>query len=161
MFALQFARAVGARVIATSSSDEKLQVARQLGAEIGINYKKHENWGELAAQAAGEAGIDLVVEVGGSGTLNQALRAVRPGGEIALVGVLTGFGGDVNTGSILMNAVNVRGVYVGSAEDLRQALKSRVKPIIHEVIPFARADDAFSLMRSGRHIGKIAVRMDG
>jgi NADPH:quinone reductase-like Zn-dependent oxidoreductase len=158
-FALQFARAAGARVIVTSSSDEKLVRARKLGADEVINYHTTPEWGVRAAEIAGGDGVDLVVEVGGPGTLDQALAAVHPGGEVALVGVLTGFSGPVNTGAILMKAVTVRGVYVGSVADLRDALASGVKPIIDEVFPFRQADDAYARLRSGRHYGKVAVRI--
>ena len=103
--------------------------------------------------------MDHVVEVGGSGTLNQALQAVRPGGEVSLVGVLTGFGGDVNTGAILMKAINIRGVYVGSVSDLSAALRSGVRPVIDQVFPFERADEAFERLRSGQHRGKVAIQI--
>ncbi|TCR62968.1 NAD(P)-dependent alcohol dehydrogenase [Bosea sp. BK604] len=158
-FALQLARAAGARVIVTSSSDDKLAQARKLGAEIGINYRDTPDWGARAAQIAGGEGVDHVVEVGGSGTINQALQAVRPGGEVSLVGVLTGFGGDVNTGAILMKAINVRGVYVGSVSDLSAALRSGIRPVIDEVFPFERADEAFERLRSGQHRGKVAIQI--
>lgn len=158
-FALQFAHAAGARVIATSSSDTKLAHARELGAEFGINYRETPDWGARAAQLAGGEGVDHVVEVGGSGTLNQALQAVRPGGEVALVGVLTGFGGDINTGAILMKAIDVRGVYVGSVSDLAAALRSGIRPIIDEVFPFDQADAAFERLSSGAHRGKVAIHI--
>lgn len=158
-FALQFAHAVGARVIVTSSSDSKLAEARALGAVGGINYRDTLDWGIRAAEIAGGEGVDHVVEVGGSGTLNQALQAVRPGGEVALVGVLTGFGGEVNTGAILMKAINVRGVYVGSVADLAASLRSGIRPIIDQVFPFEQADAAFEHLRSGAHRGKVAIRI--
>lgn len=158
-FALQFARAAGARVIATSSSDQKLARARELGADALINYREVEDWGVRAAEIAGGEGVDFVVEVGGASTLDQALTAVRPGGEVALVGVLTGFGGPVNTGAILMKAVNLRGVYVGSVADLGAAMKAGVRPIVDAVFPFADADAAFAHLRSGGHRGKVAIRI--
>lgn len=158
-FALQFANAVGARAIVTSSSDAKLAEARALGAVEGINYRETPDWGVRAAEIAGGEGIDHVVEVGGSGTLNQALEAVRPGGEVALVGVLTGFGGEVNTGAILMKAINVRGVYVGSVADLAASLRSGIRPIIDRVFPFDQADAAFEHLRSGAHRGKVAIQV--
>ncbi len=157
-FALQFAVAAGARVIVTSSSDAKLERARQLGAHAGVNYRNTSNWGARVAELSG-GGVDTVVEVGGSGTLNQALEAVRPGGEIALVGVLTGFGGEVSTGAILMKAINVRGVYVGSVSDLRASMQSGVRPIIDEVFAFDEADAAFARLASGDHYGKVAVQI--
>jgi NADPH:quinone reductase-like Zn-dependent oxidoreductase len=158
-FALQFARAAGATVIATSSSDAKLAQARALGAAFGINYRTTPDWGKCAAELAGGEGVDHVVEVGGSGTLNQALQAVRPGGEIALVGVLTGFGGEINTGAILMKAVDLRGVYVGSVADLAASLRSGIRPIVDEVFSFAQADAAFERLTSGKHRGKVAIQI--
>ncbi|MBB2971441.1 NAD(P)-dependent alcohol dehydrogenase [Mesorhizobium sp. RMAD-H1] len=158
-FALQFARAAGARVIVTSSSDEKLSEARALGAEAAINYRNTADWGTVAAKTSGEEGVDLVVEVGGSGTLNQALSAVRRGGEIALVGVLTGFSGEINTSAILMKGVNVRGVYVGSLADLREAMRSGVRPFVQEIFAFEQANQAYARLRSGAHRGKIAIRV--
>lgn len=156
-FALQFARAAGARVIVTSSSDEKLAWARKLGAEATINYRTTANWGEVAAGMAAGEGVDFVVEVGGSGTLNQALRAARPGGEIALVGVLTGVAGEINTGAILMKAIDLRGVYVGSVADLKAAMATGVKPLIDEIFAFEAAQEAFDRLRSGQHRGKVAI----
>ncbi|SFD43931.1 D-arabinose 1-dehydrogenase, Zn-dependent alcohol dehydrogenase family [Bosea sp. CRIB-10] len=158
-FALQMARAAGARVIVTSSSDEKLAGARRLGAEATINYRTTPNWGEVAADMAGGEGVDLVVEVGGSGTLNQALRAARPGGEVALVGVLTGFSGEIDTGAILMKAIDVRGVYVGSVADLGAAVATGVKPLIDEAFPFMAAQAAYDRLRSGQHRGKVAIKI--
>jgi NADPH:quinone reductase-like Zn-dependent oxidoreductase len=158
-FALQFAAAAGARPIVTSSSDEKLAWARTLGAHATINYRTTQAWGEEAARLAGGEGVDLVVEVGGSGTLNQALRAARPGGEVALVGVLTGFAGEIDTGAILMKAIDVRGVYVGSVADLRSSLRSGVRPIVNEVFGFEDAPAAFTRLRSGAHRGKVAIRV--
>ena len=158
-FALQFARAAGARVIVTSSSDEKLAQALELGAEAGINYRDVPDWGRVAAEMAGGDGVDLAIDVGGPGTLNQALEAARPGGEIALVGVLTGFAGEVNTGAILMKAITVRGVYVGSVADLAAAFRSGVRPIIDASFPFEEADAAFAHLRDGKHRGKVAIRI--
>lgn len=160
-FALQMARAAGARVIVTSSSDEKLAWARDLGAEATINYRTTPNWGEVAAEMAGGEGVDLVVEVGGSGTLNQALRAARPGGEVALVGVLTGFSGEIDTGAILMKAIDLRGVYVGSVADLKAAVSGGIRPVIDQVFRFDEAQAAFDRLRSGQHRGKVAISIAG
>lgn len=160
MFALQFAKAAGARVIATSSSDEKLVRARRLGADEVINYRTTPDWGTRAAEIAG-GGVDHVVEVGGPATLDQALAAVRYGGEVALVGVLTGFAGPIDTGAILMKAINLRGVYVGSVADLAAALASGVRPIIDQTFGFEQADDAFARLRSGEHVGKVVIDIRG
>ncbi|QNQ07612.1 zinc-dependent alcohol dehydrogenase family protein [Sphingomonas alpina] len=158
-FALQLAKAAGAQVIATSSSDAKLERARALGADELINYRTTPGWGTRAAEISGGAGVDFVLDVGGPGTLDQALIAVRYGGEVALVGVLTGFGGPVNTGAILMKAVAVRGVYVGAVADLRAAIASGVRPVIDEVFAFDQADVAFAHLRGAGHQGKIAIRI--
>lgn len=158
-FALQFAKAAGARVIVTSSSDDKLAQARALGADALINYRTTEDWGACAAAIAGGEGVDLVVEVGGPGTIDQALQAVRPTGEVALVGVLTGFSGPVNTGAILMKAVDVRGVYVGSVADLAASLRSGIRPVIDELFAFDEAEAAFERLKSGNHRGKVAIRI--
>lgn len=158
-FALQLAKAAGAQVIATSSSDAKLARARALGADELINYRTTPEWGTRAAEISGGAGVDFVLDVGGPGTLDQALTAVRYGGEVALVGVLTGFGGPVNTGAILMKAVAVRGVYVGAVADLRAAIASGVRPVIDEVFAFDQADAAFAHLRGAGHQGKIAIRI--
>jgi threonine dehydrogenase-like Zn-dependent dehydrogenase len=108
---------------------------------------------------AGGEGVDLVVELGGPGTIDQALRAVRPGGEVALVGVLTGFAGPVNTGAILMKAVDLRRVYVGSVADLRAAMRSGIRPVINEMFAFEDAEAAFARLRSGGHRGKVGIRI--
>ena len=157
-FALQFAKAAGARVIVTSSSDEKLARARRLGADEAINYRTTADWGVRAAEIAG-GGVDHVVEVGGPATLDQALAALRYGGEIALVGVLTGFAGPINTAAILMKAVNLRGVYVGSVADLASSLASGIRPVIDDKFEFDRADDAYARLRSGAHFGKVAITL--
>lgn len=157
MFALQFARAAGARVIVTSSSDEKLARARALGADAGINYRDVDDWASRVLEITDGRGVDVVVEVGGSGTLDQAVSATRHGGEVALVGVLTGFGGPVNTAAILFKAINLRGVYVGSVADLRAALRAGVRPIVDAVFPFEEAEAAFAHLKGGRHIGKVAI----
>lgn len=155
-FALQMAKEAGARVIATSSSDEKLARARELGADALINYRTTPDWSAKAAEIAG-GGVDLAVEVGGPGTLSQALRAVRYGGEVTLVGVLTGFQGEVDTGAILMKGIDVRGVYVGSVEDLRSAMASGVRPVIGASFGFDEAEAAYDLLRSATHQGKVVI----
>lgn len=158
-FALQFAHAAGAQVIVTSSSDAKLAQAKALGAVAGVNYLNTPEWGVRVAAIAGNGGVDHVVEVGGAGTLNQALQAVRPGGEVALVGVLTGFSGEVNTSAILVKAVNVRGVFVGSVNDLTESVRSGIRPLIDEVFPFEKAEFAFGKLLNGSHRGKVAIKI--
>jgi NADPH:quinone reductase-like Zn-dependent oxidoreductase len=142
LFALQFALLKEARVIITSSSDDKLRRARTLGAHDGINYKTTPEWDDKVRELTGGRGVDHVVEVGGAGTLGQSLRAVRMGGQISLIGVLSGTG-QVNPLPILMKNVRVQGIFVGSRE-MFEAMNSTIarnemRPIIDRVFPFAEA----------------------
>jgi NADPH:quinone reductase-like Zn-dependent oxidoreductase len=163
LFALQFARMSGARVIATSSSEAKLERLKQLGAAITINYKTHPDWGKLARQQTG-TGVDLVVEVGGVGTLNESIRATRIGGTIAFIGVLAGKpDAESRLPLMVMQQQRLQGVTVGSVEDL-QAMANAIaangmKPVVDRVFPFAEAKAAFAHMASGAHFGKVAVEM--
>lgn len=162
IFALQFALLVGARVIAISSSDEKLERARQMGAALGVNYKTTPDWDEQVWKLTGEVGVDHVVEVGGAGTLNKSLRAVRMGGRISLIGVLTGRGGEISTVSILHKNIRVQGIYVGSREMFeamnRAIALHKLRPVIDRVFPFESAREALVYMESGAHLGKICIR---
>jgi len=161
LFALQFARLAGARVIATSSSDDKLARARKLGASDGINYKTTPDWDKKVRELTGE-GVDYVVEVGGAGTLPRSLKAVRTGGTISLIGVLTG-GGEVNPMPVLMKSVRLQGIYVGSREmfeAMNRAIElHKLKPVIDRVFPFTEISAALRHMESGSHFGKIAIRV--
>lgn len=163
IFALQFALLSGARVIVTSSSDEKLARARALGAHEGINYKTHPDWEEQARALTDGRGVDHVVEVGGAGTLAKSLRAVRRNGTVSLIGVLAG-AGEVNPIPILMNSLRVQGIYVGSRE-MFEAMNAalslhQMRPVIDRVFPFAEARAAMEYMASGAHFGKVCLRMD-
>ncbi|HEV3138480.1 MAG TPA: NAD(P)-dependent alcohol dehydrogenase, partial [Pirellulales bacterium] len=162
IFALQFARLQGARVIATSSRDEKLARAVQLGASDGINYNTTPKWDERARELSGGAGVDYVVEVGGAGTLAQSMRAVKTGGQISLIGVLTGGAGQVNPLPILMRNIRVQGIFVGSREMFeamnRAIALHHMKPVVDRVFPFGEAVEAFRYMDSGAHFGKVAIR---
>jgi NADPH:quinone reductase-like Zn-dependent oxidoreductase len=161
LFALQFGRLAGARVIATSSSDAKLDRARQLGASDGINYKTTPDWDDKVRELTGGVGVDHVVEVGGAGTLGKSLRAVRTGGTISLIGVLTG-GGQVNPMPILMRSVRVQGIYVGSRdmfEAMNQAIAlHQLRPVVDRVFPMAEIKEALRYMESGSHFGKVCLR---
>lgn len=161
IFALQFAKLAGARIIATSSSDEKLERVRQMGAAETINYKQTPEWGKKAHVIANN-GVDYVVEVGGAGTLTESLRAVRYGGQISLIGVLSGGKGEVATASILMKNVRVQGIYVGSREmfaAMNQAIAlHKLRPVVDRVYPFHEAPEALKYMESGSHFGKICIR---
>ncbi|MFN2456155.1 MAG: NAD(P)-dependent alcohol dehydrogenase [Pyrinomonadaceae bacterium] len=160
LFALQFAKTLGARVIATSSSDEKLERALALGASDGINYRNVPEWDKRVRELT-SGGVDHVVEVGGAGTLNKSLGAVRMGGTISMIGVLTGTGGEINTISILMKSVRVQGIYVGSRvmfEAMNRAIALHyLKPVVDRVFPFEQAIDALKYMESGAHFGKICL----
>jgi NADPH:quinone reductase-like Zn-dependent oxidoreductase len=165
LFALQFARLAGARVLITSSRDDKLERARALGASDGINYKMAPDWGEKVRQLTGGRGVDHIVEVGGAGTLGQSLRAVRLGGHISLIGVLSGNAGQVNPVPILMKNVRVQGIFVGSRamfEAMNRAVaQAQLRPVVDRVFPFAEAADALRYMESGAHFGKICIRVNG
>ena len=163
LFGLQFAKMMGAQVILTSSTDEKLNRAIQLGADVGINYKTTLDWEEKVWHLTDGRGVDLVVEVGGAGTLSKSLRAVRYGGKVAMIGVLTGVAGDVSTGAILHKHIRVQGIYVGSRdlfEDMNRSISlHRMKPIIDRVFPFHEAREALAYLESGAHFGKIVIRL--
>jgi NADPH:quinone reductase-like Zn-dependent oxidoreductase len=162
LFALQFARLAGARVLATSGHDEKLQRALALGASDGLNYRATPDWDAWARERTGGLGVDHVVEVGGAGTLPRSLRAVRTGGTISLIGVLTGGAGEVNPMPILMKALRVQGLYVGSRamfEAMNRAIALHgLRPVVDRVFPFEEARAALEHMESGSHFGKIAIR---
>jgi NADPH:quinone reductase-like Zn-dependent oxidoreductase len=161
IFALQFARLLGARVIATSSSNAKLERAKQLGAADGINYKETPAWEEKVRALTGGAGVDHVVEVGGAGTFNQSLKAVRLAGTISLIGVLAGKG-DVNLMPILMKGVRVNGIFVGSREMFeamnRAIALHQLRPVVDRVFDFKDIAAALKHMESAAHFGKICVR---
>ncbi len=162
-FALQLARAAGARVVATSSSPEKRARLEQLGAFVTLDYRATPKWGDAARTATGGRGVDIVVEVGGAGTFDQSLAALRYGGTISLLGVLTGTAGTINTYLIFRKSAKVHGVYVGSRrtfEDLNRALAAAtIVPIIDRTFAFADARDAFEHLASGKHFGKVVVKV--
>lgn len=161
--ALQIANLLGAETIITSSGEEKLARAKELGADHGINYRANPEWGKTARELSGGAGVDNVIEVGGSGTLPQSMKAVRMGGIVSLIGVLSG-GGDVSIVPIFMRSIRTNGIFVGSREmfeDLLQAFSAaHVKPVIDRVFPFTELADALRYMKTGSHFGKICVRLE-
>lgn len=162
LFALQFARLSGARVIATSSRDEKLDRARQLGATDGINYKTTPDWDARVRELTGGVGVDHVIEVGGAGTLPKSLRAVRMGGHIAQIGVLSG-AGEVNPMPILMRNLRVQGIFVGSRamfEAMNRAIAlHQLRPVVDRVFPFDEAAEALRHLERGAHFGKVVIRV--
>lgn len=163
IFALQFAIMAGARVIITSSSDEKLARAKQLGAAEGINYKTTPNWDTRALELTDGEGVDHVVEVGGAGTLEKSFQAVRVGGTVSLIGVLTGAGGQVNPLPVLLKSIRLQGIYVGSRETFEAMNRAidinRMRPVIDRIFSFAQTREAFKLMESAAHFGKIVIAL--
>jgi NADPH:quinone reductase-like Zn-dependent oxidoreductase len=163
IFALQLARALGARVIATSSSDAKLERVRALGADETINYRQVPDWGKRARAATGGRGVDLVVDVGGAGTLAQSLAAVRVGGQIAVIGVLAGVVDQINILPILMQNVRLQGVLVGSRERFlsmnRAIAHLGLRPVVDRTFPFAESRAAFDHLASAQHLGKICIEL--
>lgn len=163
LFALQFAKMAGAQVFVTSSSERKLERAKQLGASGTVNYKTTPEWGEAIKQLTNGVGVDHIVEVGGAGTLPQSFRAVRDGGHLAIIGVLTAGEGDINPISILLKALRLTGILVGSRqmfEDMNRAIVlNGLKPIVDRVFPFDEAPEALAYLKSGSHFGKIVIRI--
>jgi NADPH:quinone reductase-like Zn-dependent oxidoreductase len=161
MFALQFARASGARVIVTSSSDAKIERARTLGASDGVNYKTHPDWEKEVLALTGGNGVDCVIENGGIGTLSRSFQCVGWGGKVSLIGVLAGREGNANPHGLMFKSASLHGIGVGSRASLEQLMRAievdRIKPVIDQVFPFDQAADAFHLQASGNFIGKIAI----
>ena len=160
IFALQFAKLAGATVIVTSSSDEKLERAKALGADHTINYRTVPEWGKAAADWAG-GGVDHVVEVGGKDTFRQSIEAVRVGGNILVIGVLSGFAQEIAIPSIFSKNLHVIGLSVGSRkmfEGMASAIeRSGLKPVIDRTFDFGEVPEALRLMERGGHFGKIAI----
>ena len=161
IFALQFAKAAGARVIATSSSEAKLEKLRGLGADHVINYKENPDWGKKAFELTGGRGVDEVVEIGGPGTMAQSINACRPGGHISLIGVLTGISGEVPTAALFSRNITVSGITVGSRrhqEDMVEAINAAgFKPVIDSRFPLDQIAAAFAHQASQQHFGKIVL----
>jgi NADPH:quinone reductase-like Zn-dependent oxidoreductase len=162
-FAAQFASNHGARVLGITSSAEKEGILRGLGASAVLNYREHPEWADWALEQTGGAGVDAVVEIGGPATLNQSLKATRFGGHVALIGVLTGTAGDVQTVAILRKGIRLDGIYVGSRAMLERVvahLSTRgMEPLIDRVFEFDAFHEALRRMEAGAHAGKIVVRV--
>jgi NADPH:quinone reductase-like Zn-dependent oxidoreductase len=164
IFALQLARAAGAEVVLTSSSAAKRAHAQEMGAAHTIDYKETPAWGEAARAWTGGVGVDVGVEVGGPGTFDQTVAALRTGGTMSILGVLTGTRGEINTYAIFQKWLKVHGVYVGSVrmfEDLCRALAAcRIHPVVDKVFPFAEARAAYEHLESAAHFGKVVIKVD-
>jgi NADPH:quinone reductase-like Zn-dependent oxidoreductase len=164
IFALQIAKAFGARVIVTSSSDAKLERAKALGADELINYRETPDWEKRVSDLTERRGVDHVVEVGGAGTLSRSIASVRMGGHIALVGVLAG-NAEINWIPIFMKAIRLQGLFVGSRamfEEMNDFLERHViHPVVDKVCEFGNVNEALKTMAAGSHFGKIVVRVSG
>lgn len=162
IFALQFAVALGARAFVTSGHDDKLTRVLGMGAAAGTNYRTQPDWDKWARQESGGGGVDLVVEVGGAGTLERSAKAVRTGGRIALIGVLAG-GSTFNPISLLMKSICLQGIFVGSREMFEQMnaliTTKGIRPVIDRVFPLAQAANAFRHLESGAHFGKVVIQL--
>lgn len=161
IFALQFAKAMGARVIVTSSSPAKLARARELGADHGIDYRQHPEWSQQVMALTAGRGVDHVIEVGGPGTLTQSMRATRVGGHIALIGVLTGIADVVPTVELLLRQQRISGIGVGSRQhqiDMIRAIEAMgIRPVIDRSFALEDLAAAFRHQQSGRHFGKVGL----
>ncbi len=165
IFALQFAKMLGARVLGTSSSDEKLVRAKSLGLDAGVNYKSEPDWADWILDQTQGHGADLIVEVGGAGTFAQSLKAVRVGGTITQIGVLSHSQEPLQIPLILRKQVHVKGIYVGSRSDfeaMNHAISlHRLKPVIGSRFAFTEAPAAFQTMQNASHFGKVVIEMAG
>ena len=163
LFALQFAKAAGAQVIATSSSEEKLEKLKRLGADTVINYKAVPDWGQKVKDLTDGRGVDHVMEVGGPGTLAQSITSCRTGGHIALIGVLTGFAGEVAIPALFSNQIRISGISIGSRADqedmIRAITANRLKSVIDRSFPLRDIVAAFEYYESQRHVGKICLEL--
>jgi NADPH:quinone reductase-like Zn-dependent oxidoreductase len=161
IFALQFAKMMGARVISTSSSDEKLERLTALGADHTINYKTTPAWGTKVQEMTGGKGVDHVIEVGGPSTLPESIDAVRIGGHIALIGVLTGWAGDIPTAKLMAKQVRLQGLIVGSRDHQQEMIRAieanDMHPILDRSFALEEIADAFRYQESGKHFGKICL----
>ncbi len=161
IFAIQFAHAAGARVIATSSSDEKLDRARELGATDLINYRHTPEWDEEVLRLTDGRGVDHVVEVGGAGTMMRSIRATCRGGQVSVIGVLTS--GQIDPTLVLLKGIILRGIFVGSREMFeamnRAIAVNKIEPVIDRTFGFDEAKDAYRHLESGKHLGKVVIKI--
>jgi len=161
LFALQFAKLLGARVMAISGSEDKLARAMALGADHGVNYKTTPRWSKAAREWSGGTGVDHIVEVGGAGTLQESLQAAGLGGQVSVIGVLAGASKELNILPILMKNVRLQGIFVGHREGFeamnRAMARHGLKPVVDSTFPLDQAGEAFRRMERGEHFGKICL----
>ena len=163
IFALQFAKMAGATVIATSSNDEKLERLKSFGADHLINYKKTPQWGNVVREITNHQGVDHVIEVGGPATLEQSMTAVRIGGHISVIGILTGLGGEISIVSALIKQLRLQGVLVGNRTQQQEMIKAinanNMRPVIDKVFALENIVEAFRYQETNQHFGKICLEM--
>lgn len=164
LFALQFAKLHGATVIVTSSSDEKLERAKKIGADFTINYRQTPDWNRAVMNYTDGRGADHVIDLGGAATLNRSVNAVRLGGKVSIVGILTGDLADgFNLRSVYRKKVKIQGINVGNRdmfESMNKALgQNKLRPVIDHVFPFGQSVEALKYLASGAHFGKVCIRM--
>jgi len=161
LFALQFAKVAGARVIVTSSSDEKLEKLKRLGADDLINYRSTPNWGEQAKALTDGRGVDHVIEVGGPATFAQSMVACRLGGHIAVIGLLSGVMAEVNIPALFSAQLRVSGISIGSRADQEDMIRAihvnGLQPVIDRSFPLAEIAAAFESYQSQSHFGKVGI----
>jgi NADPH:quinone reductase-like Zn-dependent oxidoreductase len=163
IFGLQFASAAGAKAVITSSSDAKLERAKQLGAVALVNYRQHPEWQNEVLKATGGAGVSHVLEIGGKDTLPRAVSSLGLGGHVALIGGVTGFGGALDVASLTGKMGSMTSVYVGSRENFETMnafiAQHRITPVIDRVFTFQEAAAAYEYLKSGSHFGKVVIRL--
>jgi len=161
IFGLQFAHAAGFQTVITSSSDEKLARAAGMGATQGVNYKVQPEWSKAVRATTGGRGADFIMEVGGGGTIEQSLQAVKIGGHIAIIGVVAGMGSGMNPAALIGNSAKLQGLSVGSRDMFEAMCRAidlhQIKPVVDKVYPWTEARAAFAAMQGGEHFGKIVL----
>lgn len=164
VFGLQFGKAIGARVHVTSSSNDKLALAQELGADSLLNYNQDPDWDKTLWDRTNKRGMDHVLEVGGPGTLQKSLAVVKYGGTVSLIGVLTGPKGQIDPMPVMFKSVKLQGLYVGSRttfERLNEFLEAhQIHPVSDRVFPMNEVDQAYEHMKSGSHFGKVVIKLD-
>jgi NADPH:quinone reductase-like Zn-dependent oxidoreductase len=162
LFATQFAKLFGAHVTVISSSDAKLARAKTLGADIGVNYTTTPEWSKAGREITGGRGFDHIVELGGEKTLPQSLRAIRPGGTLSMIGVLSGSSLAAPLGLVVTRHVRLQGITVGHRDSFEAMVRAldqhKLKPMIDRVFEFAELKDAMAYLKSGAHYGKVCIR---
>jgi len=161
IFGLQFAKAAGYRTIITSSSDEKLERAKALGADHVVNYKTTPEWSKAVRAATGGKGADFIMEVGGGGTIQESMKAIKVGGHIAVIGIVAGAGEPFNPAALIGNSAKLQGLSVGSRDMFEAMCRAidlhQIRPVVDKVYPWTEAKAAIGAMAAGEHFGKIVL----